>query len=105
MSNMSIKCGDLVLKKNVFRKPTTFATISSDTSSQKKLIFALPGNPVSATVTFYLFVLPALRKLSGYDNWELPVVKTEVEEFIRGITTRNVSPWCFLIPKPYLLVF
>ncbi|SNX87958.1 related to Gephyrin [Melanopsichium pennsylvanicum] len=41
-------------------KPTTFATLSDD-----KTIFALPGNPASALVTFYVFVLPALRKLSG----------------------------------------
>jgi gephyrin len=38
----------------------------------------LPGNPVSATVTFYLFVLPALRKIAGYENWNLPIVQAEV---------------------------
>ncbi|KAI8384612.1 MoaB/Mog domain-containing protein [Radiomyces spectabilis] len=55
-------------------KPTTFATIPE--VSGHKLIFALPGNPVSATVTFYLFVLPALRRLSGNsqpDNVLIPV--------------------------------
>jgi molybdopterin biosynthesis enzyme len=31
----------------------------------KKLIFCLPGNPVSSIVTFYLFVLPALKKMKG----------------------------------------
>ncbi|CAG8544181.1 23146_t:CDS:10 [Rhizophagus irregularis] len=56
-------------------KPTTFATIISD--EYKKLIFSLPGNPVSATVTSYLFVLPALRKIAGYDNWNLPIVQAE----------------------------
>ncbi len=30
------------------------------------LVFALPGNPVSAFVTFHLFVLPALRKRIGF---------------------------------------
>ena len=30
--------------------------------------FGLPGNPVSVMVTFYQFVLPALRKLSGEKN-------------------------------------
>lgn len=40
-------------------KPLTFATV------QNKLIFALPGNPVSSLVTFHLFVVPALRKMSG----------------------------------------
>jgi len=32
---------------------------------KNKLIFALPGNPVSSLVTFHLFVVPALRKMSG----------------------------------------
>lgn len=37
-------------------KPFTFA------SKDKTLFFGLPGNPVSAFVTFHLFALPALRK-------------------------------------------
>ncbi|CAB4492183.1 hypothetical protein RhiirA1_379788 [Rhizophagus irregularis] len=61
-------------------KPTTFATIISD--EYKKLIFSLPGNPVSATVTSYLFVLPALRKIAGYDNWNLPIVQAELSNNI-----------------------
>jgi gephyrin len=31
-----------------------------------RLIFALPGNPVSSLVTFYLLGAPALRKLAGW---------------------------------------
>jgi molybdopterin molybdotransferase len=42
-------------------KPTWFGT-SGDT-----LVFGLPGNPVSAMVTFHLFVRPALAALSGLD--------------------------------------
>ena len=34
-------------------------------SSNQKLVFGLPGNPVSGLVTYHQFVLPALRKLSG----------------------------------------
>ena len=33
--------------------------------------FGLPGNPVSAMVTFYQFVLPALKKMAGQDS-EVP---------------------------------
>jgi molybdopterin molybdotransferase len=40
-------------------KPTLFATRG------ETLAFGLPGNPVSAMVTFALFVAPALRALSG----------------------------------------
>jgi molybdopterin molybdotransferase len=40
-------------------KPTWFGVHS------RTLVFGLPGNPVSAMVTFTLFVRPALRALSG----------------------------------------
>ena len=40
-------------------KPFLFCT------GGRKLIFGLPGNPVSAFVTAILFVLPALRRLAG----------------------------------------
>ncbi|MGQ9480701.1 molybdopterin molybdotransferase MoeA [Chloroflexus sp.] len=40
-------------------KPTTFATIGG------KLVFGLPGNPVSSLVSFEVFVRPALRVLQG----------------------------------------
>lgn len=45
-------------------KPTTFATLEME--DKQRAIFALPGNPASAMVTFHLFVLPALRLMSGY---------------------------------------
>ncbi|KAF9412535.1 hypothetical protein BGZ94_001012 [Podila epigama] len=46
-------------------------------------MFGLPGNPVSATVTFHLFVLPALRKLAGYEKYMWPSVQAEVRHEIR----------------------
>ena len=33
------------------------------------LVFGLPGNPVSAMVTFEQFVRPVLRKMSGHQAW------------------------------------
>jgi molybdopterin molybdotransferase len=42
-------------------KPTWFGT------RDRTLVFGLPGNPVSAMVTFLLFVRPALAKLQGAD--------------------------------------
>mmetsp|Transcript_9464 Transcript_9464/g.14190 ORF Transcript_9464/g.14190 Transcript_9464/m.14190 type:complete len:636 (+) Transcript_9464:32-1939(+) len=48
-------------------KPTTFATMKGP-KSEKRLIFSLPGNPVSCAVTFELLVATALRKLSGDPN-------------------------------------
>jgi molybdopterin molybdotransferase len=42
-------------------KPTWFG------SRDGKLVFGLPGNPVSAMVTFHLFARPAVRALQGAD--------------------------------------
>ncbi len=41
-------------------RPQLFATLGGRTP-----VFGLPGNPLSATVGLYEFVLPALRRLSG----------------------------------------
>jgi gephyrin len=43
-------------------------------------MFALPGNPASALVTFYVFVVPALRKLGGWheNRCHLPRVRVKV---------------------------
>jgi molybdopterin molybdotransferase len=43
-------------------KPTWFGQAPDGT-----LVFGLPGNPVSAMITFHLFARPALRALAGAD--------------------------------------
>ncbi|TFK28969.1 molybdenum cofactor biosynthesis protein [Coprinopsis marcescibilis] len=84
-------------------KPTTFATIPTDgQSGVHKPIFALPGNPASALVTFYVFVLPALRKLGGWPQnvRHLPSVRVQIKsmmpfdprlEFHRAVIKINSS--------------
>jgi molybdopterin molybdotransferase len=68
------------------------------------LIFGLPGNPVSTMVTFYQFVLPALRKLQGESDTEpmtlqLPCVTPLRKiagrvEFQRGVMEKSsVGDW------------
>jgi molybdopterin molybdotransferase len=59
------------------------------------------GNPVSAMVSFELFVRPALRKMQGYPNLFRRTVTVTLEEevkigaklthFLRGIVTRTQS--------------
>jgi molybdopterin molybdotransferase len=61
--------------------------------------FGLPGNPVSVMVTFYQFVQPALRKLMGENQTEIPTMKVPSAsklkkrpgrlEYQRGIMERN----------------
>ncbi|HLU97746.1 MAG TPA: gephyrin-like molybdotransferase Glp [Thermobifida alba] len=41
-------------------------------------VITLPGNPVSSYVSFYLFVLPALRKMSGLPQEQLPSVRARL---------------------------
>uniref|UniRef100_A0A8K9XER0 Gephyrin n=1 Tax=Oncorhynchus mykiss TaxID=8022 RepID=A0A8K9XER0_ONCMY len=63
----------------VFMKPglpTTFATLDMD--GVRKLIFALPGNPVSAVVTCNLFVIPALRKMQGILDPRPTIIKARL---------------------------
>jgi molybdopterin molybdotransferase len=59
------------------------------------LYFGIPGNPVSVMTTFYNFVLPAIRKMQGFENVffreTYAVLKESIKrkenrsEFIRGI--------------------
>ena len=48
-------------------RPTWFGVRGDGPGRGGALAFGLPGNPVSAFVTFVLFVRPALRALSGAD--------------------------------------
>jgi molybdopterin molybdotransferase len=43
-------------------------------------VFGLPGNPVSALVTFEVLVRPALRRLLGRDPVHNPLIRVRAEE-------------------------
>lgn len=45
-----------------------------DARGGRTLVFGLPGNPVSAYVTFQLLVVPALMRLAGLPRTDRPVV-------------------------------
>jgi molybdopterin molybdotransferase len=55
-------------------KPFMFGRLGST------LIFGLPGNPVSAFVTFLLFARPALWKLGGRSSLDLPLARARLAE-------------------------
>lgn len=52
---------------------------------RKMLVFGLPGNPVSSIVTFNLVVLPAIRRLAGWQvtQWHQPLAG-----YIQGLGLR-----------------
>ena len=51
-------------------KPLSFGAVTA--SAGRRLVFGLPGNPVSSYVGFQLFVRPALASLSGRADLSLP---------------------------------
>ena len=65
--------------------------------------FGLPGNPVSAMVTFYQFVQPALQAISGATSRPMPLFKVECTlpikkasgrtEYQRGILYEEAGIW------------
>jgi molybdopterin molybdotransferase len=58
-------------------RPAVFATC------QGKLVFGLPGNPVSTMVTFELFVLPAVDICNGATPRALPVFRAKLATAVR----------------------
>ena len=72
--------------------PLAFGTLSG------RLVFGLPGNPVSSFVCFEQYVRPALRRLMGQEDvspnlfeacLEEPVPKkTGLHHFVRGVASR-----------------
>ncbi len=56
--------------------PQGFGTIGPDATP----IFCLPGNPVSALVSFEVFVRPAIRRMAGFDRLHRHVVRARLLE-------------------------
>ena len=55
----------------------------------KTLVFGLPGNPVSAMVSFELFVKPALLRLMGHRKTTRPLYPAIIEEDIANADGRT----------------
>lgn len=64
-------------------KPTVFARLN------KKLVFGLPGNPVSVAATFFLFVRPALLKMQGAADPYLKYGHARVASQLKGTKERD----------------
>jgi len=75
-------------------KPLTVATLPRPDASQPPLLyFGLPGNPVSALVSFWRFVQPALRQLSGLTSWQPQFVKAIAQTELRSGGQRETYLW------------
>jgi molybdopterin molybdotransferase len=75
-------------------KPLTVATFDRPSPTLPVLYFGLPGNPVSALVTFWRFVQPALRKLSGLPApWQSEFVNARTHQTLRSDGKRESYVW------------
>jgi molybdopterin molybdotransferase len=64
-------------------KPTVFARLG------EKIIFGLPGNPVSVAISFHLFVRPALLKMQGAGEIHLPKIRAYASRSVKGAPPRR----------------
>ena len=84
-------------------KPTWFGVVAENRDMRgnqqppepRRLAFGLPGNPVSAVVTFILFVRPALRALQGTDPG-LPAVEAILGDDVPRLARRDQVVRCRL---------
>ena len=83
-------------------KPLTVAQFQRDIkksdspmASSDCLYFGLPGNPVSALVCCWRFVVPALRKISGLcpDTWGPELVRARCKVELRSQGQRETYVW------------
>ncbi|MEA5601222.1 gephyrin-like molybdotransferase Glp [Nostoc sp. UHCC 0252] len=80
-------------------KPLTVATFPSTdpmnrVSTNSPLYFGLPGNPAAVLVTFWRFVLPAIKKLSGItEGWEPAFLKVRSHDELRSDGKRETYLW------------
>ncbi len=79
------RLGDVQFWKIAMRpgRPMAFGRIGN------ACYFGLPGNPVSAMVTFYFLTRPALRRMMGATDVPDPVVKACCTENIRKLAGRT----------------
>ena len=66
-------------------KPQGFGVIGEDDTP----IFTLPGNPVSAYVSFEVFVVPALRKMMGRTPLNRTLVRATIDSQVSSIKGRR----------------
>lgn len=73
-------------------KPLTVATFENNV--RPVLYFGLPGNPVAALVTFWRFVQPAIKKLSGLaQGWEPLYIKALARQELCSGGKRETYVW------------
>lgn len=92
---------DIKIQKVLIKpgKPVIFGTLGD------KLFFGLPGNPVSALVSFMQFVRPSLLKMGGSLKYNKPVLKAIlVKDIVKEKGRRHFTRGIFHIEDGKLFV-
>jgi molybdopterin molybdotransferase len=93
-----VSVGDYDLVKDIMREQGVIDFWRVNLKPGKPLAFGrlggtpllgLPGNPVSAAVTFELFARPVLRKMQGFAQVLRPVVQARLLDSIKDVTNRR----------------
>ncbi|MFB9054325.1 gephyrin-like molybdotransferase Glp [Formosa undariae] len=56
----------------------------------QQFVFALPGNPASALSCFYVYVLPLLKKCSGYSDYHLPRIQAKSDTEFKNTSGKTL---------------
>lgn len=81
-------------------RPFAFGPLQAPAGRPPVWLFALPGNPVAALVTFYVFAREALLKLAGARTAPLPVLQARCTTSIRKRPGRTEFQRGIVEPAP-----
>lgn len=92
------RMGEVGFWKVAMRPGRPFAFGPVRAGGQQRWLFALPGNPVAALVTFYVLVRPALLQLAGAEAEALPLLRARSASAIRKRPGRTELQRAWLAP-------
>ncbi|GAA6623104.1 gephyrin-like molybdotransferase Glp [Scytonema sp. NUACC26] len=74
--------------------PNPHCPLSPEGAPSSPIYFGLPGNPAAVLVTFWRFVQPAIKKLSGIaEGWEPKFIKARASQELRSDGKRETYIW------------
>ncbi|MEB3215011.1 MAG: gephyrin-like molybdotransferase Glp [Nostocales cyanobacterium 94392] len=86
--------GGEIKVRAVAMKPGKPLTVATFPMSNSPIYFGLPGNPVSALVSYLRFVQPVIKKLSGIvEAWKPTFVKAQTRQNLSSNGKRETYIW------------
>ncbi|MGB3652360.1 MAG: molybdopterin molybdotransferase MoeA, partial [Rivularia sp. (in: cyanobacteria)] len=86
--------GGEIKVRAVAMKPGKPLTVASFPTPHSSIYFGLPGNPVSALVSYWRFVQPAIKKCSGIaEGWQPKFIKAQTREKLTSNGKRETYIW------------